>query len=219
MFKHLAPPMRWNAIATTLVAAILAVAVAVSPATADHGKSRGRNAHRGDHNRGDQRILYRDRGDRDDHGDRKIVYRDRDYRGDRYSYRYRDRDHWYPFRYSNWRGPVWEKRWARRQPIWASAPTRVYYYERRPYFFHSGFDVFFGGDGFFLQVGNFAPRGYVYYDPTCHLDFSTLSAYRLHLHHHHHPALIDVVVIDHPYYDEYHPVYVYDDCGYDYWDD
>lgn len=180
MVKRHGSPSR-STIAAALVAAVLAVAV-VSPAAADQGKARARKEHK---------TTYRSNRDHRSQ---------RDYRSQRAPRINRDvhpRAH--PRKWDSQRSERHHHTWnrsGRRHPIWADGSTRIYHHDRRPFYFHSGFDVFFGGDAFWFNVGNVPPHGYVYYDPHCHLPFDTVSAYRLHLRRHDHHALIDVIVAD-----------------------
>jgi hypothetical protein len=221
--RHHGSASRRNAIAAALVAAILAVSVAVSPATADRGKDRGergRKVQKSAQQKSDRRYDHH-RQERHAKDYRAKDYRAKDYRAkDNRGKDYYAKEH----RGKNYHGNRWQgRRWNRPYPVWSPRPTRIHYYERRPFYHHTGFNVFFGGDAFWLEVGNVPPPGYIYYDPYCHHTFASVALFRRHIHRHHHPALIEVIVVDDDYdYEPYYePVYDYHDgCGDDeWWDD
>jgi hypothetical protein len=200
MVRRVNAAFGWRPIA----AALVALAIVTSPVMADQGKARGRKGKPAAHR------YHQVKNQKDKHrGDRRHEYRRDDYR--RHDHRGHDRHH------SRW---VKHPRYVERHvyhhyPRWSWKPYRVHYHDHHPFYYHSGFNVFFGSDNFAFEVGNFPPVGYGYYDPYCGDSFVSVSAYRRHLHRHHHPALIRVVVVDDDYAcgpDYYHDGdYWYDD--------
>jgi hypothetical protein len=93
-------------------------------------------------------------------------------------------------------------------PFWWPAPYSIHYYDNDPFYFHSGFNIFFGGDAFYINIGNIPPPGYLYFDPYCSVPFANVGLYHEHIDHHHHPALIRVMVdreyASRPSYGYYH---------------
>ncbi|MBI1796201.1 MAG: hypothetical protein HYR74_04025 [Candidatus Eisenbacteria bacterium] len=55
---------------------------------------------------------------------------------------------------------------------------------------------FLGGLFLGAVLADQAPRGYVYYDPYCHEEFTSLEAYRVHRHPFRHGALVRVIAIN-----------------------
>ena len=73
--------------------------------------------------------------------------------------------------------------------------TRHIYVDDSPFYFHAGLNVFFGGVGLHIDLGNTPPAGYGYYDPYCSLGFQTVHAYQRHLSRHRHRGALQVVRI------------------------
>jgi len=81
-------------------------------------------------------------------------------------------------------------------PVWASAPVATCRYDGSDFFFHAGFDMFFDGGAFSINVGNYPPAGYFYVDPYCDASFYCIDDYRYHLAHYHHRPLVRLVAIE-----------------------
>jgi hypothetical protein len=64
-----------------------------------------------------------------------------------------------------------------------------------PFYFHTGLGLYIGGVYLDFEFGDFAPRGYIYEDPYCGLEFVSVPHYRDHLHRHHHAPALRVVRI------------------------
>ena len=176
---------RRSAFGAVLLAAVLTISAA-SPVTADPGKERGHGR------KAKHTIVHRDRVRCDDH---RAFHHARD-RHDRVVEVHR------------WPSPRIEDC---HRAAWAWYPARITHWAQRPFWFHDGFHVFFGGDAFWLDVGNVPPPGYRYRDPYCQRTFGTIWDYQIHLGRHHHAALIDVVVADSPY--PYRYAHIHDGCG------
>ena len=73
--------------------------------------------------------------------------------------------------------------------------TRRIIIDDAPFHFHAGLNIFFGGLGLHIDLGNTAPAGYVYYDPYCSLEFETVGSYHRHLSRHRHRGALRVVRI------------------------
>ena len=95
-------------------------------------------------------------------------------------------------------------RWRSCAPLpWYYSARRTWY-DGRPYYFHAGLGVYFGGVALRIELGNRAPAGYAYYDPTCGETFYSVREYRRHRRHHNHRPVLLAVQVDE-----------YDDHGYD----
>lgn len=87
------------------------------------------------------------------------------------------------------------------------APVRIVHYrpwysgvrtvvvDRDPFYFHAGFDLYFGGVNLNIELGDVPPPGYAYFDPYCGEEFYSIVAYRRHLHLYPHTAALRVVWI------------------------
>jgi len=80
---------------------------------------------------------------------------------------------------------------------WYSAAPRVVV-AGAPYYFHSGFDVYFGGLALGFEISNLPPAGYAYYDPTCGRTFWSLAEYNAYRRQHrfNNPPVLHAVVIE-----------------------
>jgi len=211
----------WRAIAVAFVA----LAILASPVMADQGKARGRNskpaAHRYQQVKKQQVKKQQSKHDRQvGRTDRNVGRHDRNVgRHDRNIGRH-DRNVGRHDRHTTYVRPV--PRYVRHDrqvyhhyPVWSPRPYRVHYYDENPFYFHSGFNVFFGGDAFSVNIGSFPPPGYAYFDPYCDVTFVSVTAFRRHIHRHHHPALIRVIAVDDyacgSHYGDYDDGYYYDD--------
>jgi hypothetical protein len=85
-------------------------------------------------------------------------------------------------------------------PVWVESPGDVYVYHDRPFYFHAGFGIYFGSGSLSVQIGDYAPAGYAYYDPYCDLTFTSVATYRRHCHHRHDP-LLEIEVAAHGSYE------------------
>jgi hypothetical protein len=162
-----------------LAAALLVLAVAASPALAEHGKGRGeRRSHR-PHER--HQVVREARHPRH-HAAREVRHRPR----------------WH--RHGAGRQVVVRPRvhhvYHHGIPRWCASPRRVVYYHDNPFYYHAGFDVFLGGAALGFDIARVAPAGYAYVDPYCGHGYSTVDAFRFHVRSHRHPAVLDVVLVD-----------------------
>lgn len=202
MVKRIKAGYGWRAIAVAFVA----LAILASPVMADQGKARGRKGKPAAHR------YHQDKKQDNRHGDRNRHVG----RNDRHVGRHDRHD-----RHTTYVRPV--PRYVRHDrhvyhhyPVWSPRPYRVHYYDESPFYFHSGFNVFFGGDAFAINIGTLPPPGYAYFDPYCDVTFVSVTAFRHHIHRHHHPALIRVIAVDDeyacgPHYGDYDDGYYYDD--------
>jgi hypothetical protein len=81
-----------------------------------------------------------------------------------------------------------------RRPAWCDG-ARTVLVDRDPFYFHAGLGLYFGGLNLNLELGDYAPMGYAYFDPYCGEEFYSIVAYRRHLHRHQHTAALRVVWI------------------------
>ena len=100
---------------------------------------------------------------------------------------------------NDWRPVI---RHLRSRPVYARNHSRPWYnnvqrvyVQESPFYFHAGLNVFFGGVGFQIDLGNHAPAGYGYYDPYCSLQFETVNSYHRHLSRHRHRGALEVIRI------------------------
>jgi hypothetical protein len=79
-------------------------------------------------------------------------------------------------------------------PMWA-AGAPYFWVNATPYYFNAGLGVYLGGVSLAFQFTNAPPPGYVYFDPYCGVEFSTVAAYRGHLACIHHAHALQVVPV------------------------
>ena len=66
----------------------------------------------------------------------------------------------------------------------------------RPYWYNVGLGAYFGGVNVNLQLGNYAPDGYGYWDPYCHTYFDSVHSFTSHCKRQTHRPALEVVRLD-----------------------
>jgi hypothetical protein len=79
-------------------------------------------------------------------------------------------------------------------PWYVEAP-RVYV-DSNPFYFFAGLNVYLGGVNLNVAFSDPAPYGYVYLDPYCDVEFTTVADYHRHLRRHHHEPALRVVCMN-----------------------
>jgi hypothetical protein len=111
-------------------------------------------------------------------------------------------------------------------PVVRHAPRYVYtepcsqpviYVSRRPFYEYRQLGMYVPQSWINVQIGNRAPRGYVFYDPYCHRTFSTLARFRAHKRGPGHMVALDIVAVDDLRWEGRNAYYArdYEECGYD----
>lgn len=177
---------RWMA----MLAAAGALSLAVAPATADpHRKAPSRHGY----SRSYKHERHREWKGRADHRHWKSgPYRPRVVRYRNYGHHHR------PWRYVHWYEPY---SCYLPYPVWVESPGDVYVYHDRPFYFHAGFGIYFGSGSLSIEIGDYAPAGYVYFDPYCDLTFMSVADYRGHIRRHRHDPLLEVEFAAHGSYE------------------